>query len=417
MAKIVLAFSGGLDTTFCAIWLRETLGAEVVSVTVDTGGFTKEQLAEIERHAKSLLVVEHRTVDARKTVYDRFVAYLIKGNCLRGGTYPVSVGAERTAQAEVAVAVAKEVGAEGICHGSTGAGNDQVRFDVAIRTLAPHLAVHTPIRELNWSRAQEAAWLAERGVHVPEKTVAYSVNDGLFGTTIGGRETHDTWAVPPEEAYRATVAPTTARAEPEELVLGYRAGLPVSIDGKPMDGVAVVAALNGRAGPHGVGRGIHVGDTILGLKGRLAFEAPGPLVLVQGHRELEKLVQTKWQAHWREMAGSFYGNLLHEGLYYDPVMRDLEAFLDSVNRRVTGDVRVRLYRGASTVVGTRSPYSLMDRDVGTYGEGAGAWKGEEAAGFAKIYGVASMLARRAEERGRALEAGKAPPPSAGGKTK
>jgi argininosuccinate synthase len=416
MAKIVLAFSGGLDTTFCAVWLRQHLGADVVSVTVDTGGFTREQLAEIERHAKSLLVVEHRTVDAKKTVYDRFVAYLIKGNCLRGGTYPVSVGAERTAQAEAAVAVAKEVGAEGVCHGSTGAGNDQVRFDVAIRTLAPHLTVLTPIRELNWSRAEEAAWLAERGVHVPAKTVAYSVNEGLFGTTIGGKETHDTWALPPDEAYRATVSPTAARAEPEELVLGYEAGLPVSLDGKRMDGVALVAALNARAGPHGVGRGIHVGDTILGLKGRLAFEAPGPLILVQAHRELEKLVQTKWQSHWREMAGSFYGNLLHEGLYYDPVMRDLEAFLDSVNRRVTGDVRVRLYRGAATVVGTRSPYSLMDPQVGVYGEGAGAWKGEEAAGFAKIYGVASMLARRAEERGRALEAAKAPPAGAGRKT-
>jgi argininosuccinate synthase len=417
MAKIVLAFSGGLDTTFCAVWLRQTTGADVVSVTVDTGGFTREQLADIERHAKSLLVTEHRTVDARKTVYDRFVAYLIKGNCLRGGTYPVSVGAERTAQAEASVAVATEVGAEGVCHGSTGAGNDQIRFDVAIRTLAPHLAVLTPIRDLNWSRADEAAWLAERGVHVPAKTVAYSVNEGLFGTTIGGKETHDTWAMPPEEAYRMTVSPTAASAELEELVLGFEEGLPVSVDGKRMDGVSIVAALNERAGPHGVGRGIHVGDTILGLKGRLAFEAPGPLILIQAHRDLEKLVQTKWQAHWREMAGSFYGSLLHEGLYYDPVMRDLEAFLDSANRRVTGEVRVRLYRGSATVVGTRSPFSLMDPKVGVYGEGATGWKGEEAAGFAHIYGIASMLARRAEERGRAVHPAATAKPGTGGKAK
>ncbi len=408
MAKIVLAFSGGLDTTFCALWLRESTGADVVSVTVDTGGFTAEQLREIERHAKSLGVLEHRTADARATVFDRFVSYLIKGNCLRGGTYPVSVGAERTAQAEACVGVAREVGAEGICHGSTGAGNDQIRFDVAIRTLAPELAIHTPIRELNWSRAQEASWLAERGVHVPAKTVAYSVNEGLFGTTIGGKETHDSWVTPPEEAYRMTVSPTAATAEPEELVLGFEAGLPVSVDGGRADGVAIVAALNARARPHGVGRGLHVGDTILGLKGRLAFEAPGPLMLIQAHRDLEKLVQTKWQAHWREMAGSFYGNLLHEGLYYDPVMRDLEAFLDSVNARVTGDVRLRLYRGSSTVVGTRSPFSLMDPKVGVYGEGAAAWRGEEAAGFAHIYGLASMLSRRAAERGGATGPGGTP---------
>jgi argininosuccinate synthase len=404
MAKIVLAFSGGLDTTFCALWLREQTGCEVVTVTVDTGGFTPEQLREIETHARALKVREHRTVDAKRTVYDRFVAYLIKGNSLRGGVYPVSVGAERTAQAEEAVKVAREIGAEGISHGSTRAGNDQIRFDVAIRTLAPELKIHAPVRDLNWSRAQESEWLAERGVVVPPKTVAYSVNEGLFGTTIGGKETHDPWRLPPEEAYRMTVSPERAKAEPEEVSIGFEAGLPVSLDGRRMDGVALVAALNDRARPHGVGRGIHVGDTILGLKGRLAFEAPAPLVLVQAHRELEKLVQTRWQAHWRGLAGEFYGNLLHEGLYYDPVMRDLETFLDSLNRRVTGEVRVRLYRGASVVTGVRSPYSLMDPAVGVYGEGAGAWSGEEAAGFARIYGLASMLARRAEERGRAAEA-------------
>jgi argininosuccinate synthase len=368
-------------------------------VTVDTGGFEAGQLREIEERARSLGVAEHRTVDAKKVVFDRFVAYLIKGDALRGGGYPVSVGAERTAQAEAAVGVAKEIGAVGIAHGSTGAGNDQVRFDVAIRTLAPELKIHAPVRELNWSRAKESEWLAQRGIRIPAKTVAYSVNEGLFGTTIGGRETHDTWATPPEEAYRMTVAPERADDRPEEIVIGFEAGLPVSLDGERMDGVALVAALNERARPHGVGRGIHVGDTILGLKGRLAFEAPAPLILIQAHRDLEKLVQTRWQAHWRGLVGEFWGNLLHEGLYYDPVMRDLEAFLDSVNRRVTGDVRVRLFRGASTVTGTRSPYSLMDKEVGVYGEGAGGWSGEEAAGFARIYGLASMLARRAGERG------------------
>jgi argininosuccinate synthase len=390
----VLAFSGGLDTTFLALWLKEQTGSEIVTVTVDTGGFAAGELDDIARRAKALGVKEHRTVDAKQVVFDRFVSYLIKGNCLRGGTYPVSVGAERTAQAEAAVKVARAIGAQAIAHGSTRAGNDQIRFDVAIRALAPELTIHAPIRELGWSRQQESDWLKERGVTIPAKTVAYSVNEGLFGTTIGGKETHDPWAMPPEAAYTATVSPLAARDEPEELLIGFERGVPVSLDGKTLAGPALVAALNARAKPHGVGRGIHLGDTILGVKGRLAFEAPGPRVLIQAHRDLEKLVQTRWQAFWRETLGSFYGNLMHEGLYYDPVMRDLEAFLDSVNARVTGDVRVRLFKGSVSVVGVRSPHSLMNPAVAVYGEGASAWTGEEAAGFAKIYGMATSLAMR-----------------------
>jgi argininosuccinate synthase len=398
MDKIVLAFSGGLDTSFCVLWLREQTGAEIVTVTVDTGGFTAEELAQVEARARALGVTDHRTVDGRRDVYDRFVSYLIKGNCLRGGVYPMCVGAERTVQAEAAVRLAVEVGARGIAHGSTGAGNDQVRFDVAIRALAPHLEIHTPVRALNWSREQETAFLAERGVSTPAKTTAYSVNVGLFGTTIGGKETHDSWAVPPDEVYSMTVPLSKARAEPEEVVLAFERGLPVALDGAKLDGVALVAALNAKAGPHGVGRGIHVGDTILGLKGRLAFEAPAPLVLIRAHAELEKLVQTKWQAHWRESAGSFYGSLLHEGLWFDPVMRDLEALLDSANAKVSGEVRVRLWRGTYDVVGTRSPESLFDRRVATYGEGATAWTGADAAGFCRIVGIPSMLAALRDRR-------------------
>lgn len=401
MPKIVLAFSGGLDTTFCALWLREQTGCDIVTCTVDTGAFSADELARIAARAKELKALEHRVVDARQTVFDRFVAYLIRGNCLRGGTYPVSVGAERTAQAEAVVAVAREVGAQGVAHGSTGAGNDQIRFDVAIRALAPELEIHAPIRDLNWSRARESEWLAERGVHIDPKTVAYSVNEGLFGTTIGGKETHDPWKVPPEAAYSLTVSPEAARDTAEELVLRFESGLPVALDGKELDGVSIVRALNARCRPHGVGRGMHLGDTILGVKGRLAFEAPAPLVLIQAHRDLEKLVQTKHQAFWRETLGSFYGSLLHEGLYFDPVMRDLEAFLDSVNRRVTGEVRVRLFRGQATIVGTRSPYSLMDPSVAVYGEGASGWTGAQAAGFARIYGMASALAHAAGRKGDA----------------
>jgi argininosuccinate synthase len=398
MEKIVLAFSGGLDTSFCAIWLKEKTGAEIVTVTVDTGGFGPGEIARVEARSREIGVREHRTIDARKAVYDRFVSYLIKGNCLRGGVYPMCVGAERTVQAETVVHAAQDAGAKGIAHGSTGAGNDQVRFDVAIRALDPRFEIHAPVRDLNWTREQETKYLAERGVHVPPKTVAYSVNVGLFGTTIGGKETHDTWKMPPEDVYTMTVAPEAARAEPEEVVITFAAGLPVALDGKKMDGVTLLAALNERGRPHGVGRGVHVGDTILGLKGRLAFEAPGPLILIKAHRELEKLVQTRWQAHWREQAGSFYGSFLHEGLYYDPVMRDLEALLDSANARVEGDVRVRMWRGNYDVVGTRSKQSLFDAGVATYGEGAKAWTGADAQGFSRIYGVPSMLAAMRDRR-------------------
>src|SRR5262245_8483125 len=410
MKTIVLAFSGGLDTSFCAVWLREQTGAQIVSVTVDTGGFTTAALAAVEARARELGVREHRTVDARAEVWERFVSFLVKGNVLRGGVYPVSVGCERTAQAEAVVRVAQQLGADAVAHGSTGAGNDQVRFDVAIGALAPGLQILTPIRELNCSRAQESAWLRERGVAVPEKSVAYSLNEGLFGTTIGGKETHDPWTLPPDEAYTMTVPPTAARAEPEELVLAFERGLPVALDGRALAGVALIEELNRRCRPHGVGRGIHIGDTILGLKGRIAFEAPAPLVLIRAHRELQKLVLTQWQQHWCDQAGSFYGMLLHQGLYYDPVMRDLEALLDSVNQRVTGEARVRLIRGNHDVVGVRSPQSLLDPAVAVYGEGASAWTGEQAAGFARIHGLPSLLAARRDALAAQRTATTAPGP-------
>jgi len=397
MSRIVLAFSGGLDTSFCAVWLAEQ-GHEVITACVDTGGFSDEELAAIAERATSLGVSEHRTIDARADVYERFVSWLIRGNVLRGGVYPLSVGCERVAQAEAVARLAQELGAEGVAHGSTGAGNDQVRFDVALAATAPELSVLAPIRELNLSREQEQDWLTERGVPVEAATVAYSLNEGLFGTTIGGTETHDPWQVPPESAYTMTDSPTATTAAPEELVLGFEQGLPVSLDGARMSGTALVAALNERARPHGVGRGLHLGDTILGVKGRIAFEAPGPLMLIGAHRELAKLVQTKWQAHWCEQVGSFYGTLLHEGLFHDPVMRDLEALLASANTTVTGQVRMRLHAGKHDVLGVRSPHSLMDAGVATYGEGAVLFSGEEAAGFARIHGLQAVLAARRDDR-------------------
>ena len=407
MSKIVLAFSGGLDTTFCVLWLREQTGAEIVTVTVDTGGFAEGELEAIAARAASLGVTDHRVVDARADVFDRFVSYLIKSNGLRGGVYPVSVGAERTAQAEAVVRVARDVGATAIGHGSTRAGNDQIRFDVAIRALAPELAIHAPIRDLNWSRAQESAWLAERGIHIDAKTVDYSINVGLFGTTIGGKETHDSWQGLPEAAWAWTTTPSEAPAEGKALVIGFESGVPTTLDGVAMDPVALIAALNQLGGAHGIGRGVHVGDTILGIKGRVAFEAPAAAILLDAHRELEKLVLSRWQQHTKEHLASTYGMLLHEAAYLDPVMRDLEAFLESSQQAVSGEVRVHLCQGRLTIVGARSPYSMMSAAAGTYGEANTLWTGAEARGFAAITGTQARLARLAKLQGDAALAEKA----------
>lgn len=390
MNRIALAFSGGLDTSFAAAWLREELGAAVTTVTVDTGGVAADEADRIRARSRELGAERHVHVDARERVFDGFVTYLVKGNCLRGGVYPMAVGAERVAQAEAVANVAREIGATGICHGSTGAGNDGVRFDVAFRVLAPDLAIHAPIRDLAPSRDDEAAWLEERGIPVSRTVRRYSLNEGLWGITIGGGETHDSWAEPPEEVYRLTRR--EPGLEPEDVVLGFERGVPVSIDGERTEGVALVDALNRRAGRHGVGRGIHVGDTILGIKGRLAFEAPAAVVLVAAHRELEKLVLTGRQLALKAPLGDLWGSLLHEGLWFDPVMRDIEAFLDRSQELVTGEVRVRLSDGAFAVTGTRSPHSLLGRGGAAYGERGAGWTGAEAAGFARLYGLASALA-------------------------
>ena len=398
MTRIVLAFSGGLDTSFCAAWLQREHGAEVVSVCVDTGGFSAEALAAVEARAHELGVVEHRNVDGRAVVCDRFLAYVVKGQALRGGVYPVSVAAERTAQTEAVVAVAREVGADAIAHGSTGAGNDQIRFDVALAALAPDLAVIAPVRALGWSRQESADWLTSHGIPVSSATVAYSVNSGLVGTTIGGVETHDSWSMPPESVYSVTVAPSAAPDQAETLVVGFQAGVATSLDGRVLPAHELLAELNARAGAHGYGRGIHVGDTILGVKGRIAFEAPGPLALVTAHRELSKLVLTKRQAHWLRAAGEFWGETLHEGLYHDPAMRDVEALLDSINTHVTGEVKLRLHQGRLDVVGVRSPHSLLALQSAVYGERTGAWTGADAAGFAAIHGNTVRLAGERDRR-------------------
>lgn len=390
--KIVLAFSGGLDTTFCILWLQKELDADVITVTVDTGGFSPRELTAIEAHAKSLGAVEHRAIDARAEVFARFAVPLIQGNVLRGRAYPLSVAAERVLQAEVVARVARELGADGVSHGSTGAGNDQVRFDAVFQVLLPNTKVHTPVRNLGWSRQQETDYLSKFGVTVPTKSVSYSVNSGLWGTTVGGGVTHDPWSEIPDATFSSVSE--TAPAESLDVVVGFEKGVPVSLDGKAMDGVALVQALHALGRTYAVGRGIHMGDTILGIKGRIAFEAPAPLMLIAAHNELEKLVLTRWQAFWKNHVGEFYGQMLHEGLYFDPVMRDIEAMISSSQETVTGEARLRLRSGHFDVTGVKSPYSMI-ADAATYGETTRLWTGPEAAGFAKLHALPMTLAARA----------------------
>ncbi len=389
---IVLAFSGGLDTTFCVLWLKKELGADVITATVDTGGFSESELAAIAARSKALGAVKHFALDGRAEVFSRFAVPLIQGNILRGRVYPLSVAAERVLQAELVARVAREEKADGVCHGSTGAGNDQVRFDAVFQVLLPGVKVHTPIRDLGLSRQQETDYLAKEGVAVPAKTTAYSVNAGLWGTTVGGGATHDPWAEIPDSVFPA--ASEKAPAEGQDVVIGFEKGVPVSLDGKKMEGVALVGALHSLGRKYAVGRGVHMGDTILGIKGRIGFEAPAPLMLIAAHNELEKLVLTRWQSFWKNQAGEFYGQMLHEGLYFDPVMRDIEAMIKSSQETVTGEARVRLRAGHFDVTGVKSPFSMI-AGAATYGETTKLWTGDEAAGFSKLHALPMTLAARA----------------------
>ena len=389
----VLAFSGGLDTSFCVVHLREQ-GYEVTTVTVNTGGFGADELQRIEDLSPKLGAKAHRTVDARAELFDHYLRYLIYGNVLRGNLYPLSVSAERVAQAAKVVAVAKELGATALSHGSTGAGNDQVRFDVAFRALAPELELLTPIRTLALSRAEERAFLNRHGFEFPEKTEHYSFNEGMWGTSVGGRETLDSWSTLPQAAFPGGEI-DAGKLAPRLLTLEFSRGVPVAVDGKSSAAVALIAELNAVGRAYGIGRGMHLGDTILGIKGRVGFEAPAAHLLIGAHRELEKLVLTGKQQFWKDSLGNLYGQLLHEGQFFDPLARDLEAFLESSQRSVSGEVKLTLYPRAWSVDGVRSVHSLMDAKVASYGEANRLWSGDEAAGFAKLYGVQQILALHA----------------------
>lgn len=396
--SVVLAFSGGLDTSFCVPFLKETLQESVITVTVDTGGLSKGEAAQLEEKALALGASHHYTIDGREHLYDHVLSYLIKGNVLKGDVYPLCVGPERVTQAIKIAEIASLLGAGAIAHGSTGAGNDQIRFDVALQLLAPGVEIIAPIRDHGLSRDDTTAYLEERGFTVPAKTTAYSINKGLWGTTVGGRETHSPEEALPNSAYTMTKSVTDAPEEGVAVTIGFEGGLPVSVDGVALTGVEIIETLNTIGAEHGVGRGVHVGDTILGIKGRVGFEAPAALSLIAAHRELEKVVLTKWQQHLKKHAAELYGMLLHEGQYFDPVMRDIEALFDASQESVSGSATVGFHKGALQVQGCSSDFSMFNQSVATYGELNHMWSADDARGFAKIAKTQAALALKAKQQ-------------------
>jgi len=395
--SIVLAFSGGLDTSFCVPYLRETYGEPVYTVTVNTGGITEEDTRLLAEKSKKLGAKQHFLADGRQALFHDHLSYLIKGNVLRGGVYPLCVGSERGIQARMTVDIARRVGARAVAHGSTGAGNDQVRFDVAIRHMADDIDIITPIRDKGLTREFTSRFLRERGFDVPASTTRYSINSGLWGTTIGGAETLGTAKPLPDAAYPDTVSPVDSPNTPHQLTMTFEQGLPTAIDAIPMNPVALIEALNTLGAKQGVGRDHHVGDTILGVKGRIGFEAPAAMILIAAHRELEKIVLTKWQRYQKDHLADFYGMLLHEGQHFDPVMRDIEAFIDSSQQVVTGTVHVHLLKGHISILGCESPWSMFNTGVATYGEQSALWDGRDARGFCQLTGLQAYLARKAKQ--------------------
>ncbi|NMO56386.1 argininosuccinate synthase [Actinoplanes sp. TBRC 11911] len=398
--KIVLAFSGGLDTSYALVSLREQ-GWEVLTANIDTGGLHSGEGESVKARAEELGSAGHFIVDARAELYSRVITYGIKANYLRNGGYPSCVGAERMIQAEKVVQVALENGADAVGHGSTGAGADHVRYDAVIRALAPKLEIVTPIRDERLTREEESEFLRGHGFEVSAKTTTYSINEGLIGTTIGGGETYGSWDYLPESAWTYTESIDEAPAEGVELVLSFDRGevVAATADGVALansPNYAILKALNELGGAHGVGRGIHMGSTMVGNLARVGFEAPGMLILIAAHRELERLVLSNRQQATKATLGTTYGDLLHEAVYYDPILDDFRAFLDSSQGRVTGDVRVRLHKGNIVLLGSRSPHSLLDaaaREGVVYGYGSSLWTGEEARAFAHMYAMPGAIAQ------------------------
>ena len=379
--KVVLAFSGGLDTSFCVKYLTEELGYEVYTAIANTGGFSDEELASIEERAYRLGSKQHATLDITEEYYERSIKYMVFGNVLRNGTYPISVSSERIFQAMAIIQFAKEVGADCVAHGSTGAGNDQVRFDLTFQIMAPEIEIITPTRDMTLTREYEINYLKERGYGADFTKLEYSINKGLWGTSVGGKETLHSEQTLPDHAYPSQV---TAEGE-ESLKIGFVKGEISTVNGieyaSKVDAIRAVEAI---ASKYGIGRDMHIGDTIIGIKGRVGFEAAAPMLIINAHKMLEKHTLTKWQMYWKDQVGTWYGMFLHEAQYLDPVMRDIEAMLLHSQENVTGVVEITLRPLSYTLVGVESSFDLMKTDFGEYGEVNKAWSADDVKGFTKI---------------------------------
>lgn len=392
--KVVLAFSGGLDTSFCCVYLSKDRDLEVHSVIVNTGGFSDEELKQIEERAYALGVSSHAVVDETLNYYESCIKYLVFGNVLKNATYPLSVSAERVSQATAIAKYVKMIGADYVAHGSTGAGNDQVRFDMIFNIMIPGVEIITPIRDLKLSREAEIEYLNKHGFEYTAEKARYSINKGIWGTSVGGQETLTSHQTLPEEAWPTQVSQTEER----DIELGFEKGELVSINGQSYNPVKAIQKLQEIAQPYGIGRDIHVGDTIIGIKGRVGFEAAAPMIIIKAHHTLEKHTLTKWQLSWKDQLASFYGNWLHEGQFHDPIMRDIEAFLSNTQETVTGKVFVKLLPYRFQIIGIESKHDLMSNKFGSYGEMNNSWSGEDVKGFSKIFGNQTMIWHRVNEK-------------------
>ncbi|MFQ5633861.1 MAG: argininosuccinate synthase [Gammaproteobacteria bacterium] len=394
-SPIILAFSGGLDTSFCVPWLKETCERPVVTVCINTGGLDAQAAEALERRAIALGAREHVLVEARQRFFDQVIRYLIAGNVRRGQLYPLCVGAERGIQATLLAEIATSRGSDTVAHGCTAAGNDQVRFEVALRTINPRLEVLAPVRDQSFVRGEQVSYLRDHGYPVPDKSSDYSINRGLWGVSIGGRETLDSFGSIPENAWVLSAGALDNPPAPERHTIGFERGIPVSLDGEALEPVGLIEKLERLAGAFGIGRGIHLGDTVLGTKGRVAFEAPAAEVLLTAHRELEKLTLSALQSRIKDSVAASYGDFVHEGKQLDAVCRDIECLLESSQRHVTGEVTTQFRAGSVFVEGTRSPHSLMEATKGVYGETAGEWTPADALGYSRILSLTGMLQTRA----------------------
>lgn len=389
MKKVVLAYSGGLDTSYCGVYLSKVMGLEVHAVIADTGGFSEKDIEDVKKRAYEIGCASFTCLDVSQEYYNDTVKYMIFGNMLKNGSYPISVSSERISQAIAVAKYAVNTGADYICHGSTGAGNDQVRFDMIFGIIAPKIEVIALIREKGLSRAEEIAFLKEHGIEMDFVKAEYSINKGLWGTSVGGKETLTSSQTLPEKAY--TQHCTKREEEACTVTLSFVKGELKGIDGEQYAPLEAIKKLQELAGAYAVGRGMHVGDTVIGIKGRVGFEAAAPMVIIKAHHMLEKHTLSKWQLFWKDQLSAFYCNNLHDGLYFEPAMRDIEAFLDNSQKYVTGDVFVHLMPYRFEIVGIESKHDLMNNKFGTYGEENSMWSGDDIKGFGKILANSSMI--------------------------